>query len=184
MTDAAPDPRWGDWPPLVPALMRNYACWSCLVSDHHDPHAWHTWANDEDIHHAASAGLPDPSSQQCNCWCAANPHTPTEATTPAAQTSTSPHLFAADPTDLNNQPGTGTNYVGLWWATHTGRLLFRRHGKTESGHHRYKPQCLADEQIMHQLYPAVPIRYVPHVFIPNRIHDSILHPLHTIKPTP
>jgi hypothetical protein len=30
---------------------------------------WHSWANREDIEWAHQKGHPDPSKQQCRCWC-------------------------------------------------------------------------------------------------------------------
>lgn len=45
-------------------------CWECLLGSHHDPPEWHTWADDEDIEHAAATGQPDPSKSRCGCPCA------------------------------------------------------------------------------------------------------------------
>lgn len=46
-------------------------CTPCQFGEHHTPHHWHTWAEREDIDHAAATGQPDPSTSRCGCHCAA-----------------------------------------------------------------------------------------------------------------
>lgn len=45
-------------------------CYSCMHGCCFDPPQWHTWADSEDIEHAAATGQPDPSSNRCGCPCA------------------------------------------------------------------------------------------------------------------
>lgn len=45
-------------------------CTPCQFDEHVDPPAWHTWAEREDIDHAAATGQPDPSTSRCGCYCA------------------------------------------------------------------------------------------------------------------
>jgi hypothetical protein len=42
-------------------------CWSCQFGEHASE--WHTWADADDIQHAASTGQADPSSGRCGCYC-------------------------------------------------------------------------------------------------------------------
>ena len=46
------------------------SCYSCMFDCHFDPPQWHTWADADDIEHAASTGQPDPSTSRCACSCA------------------------------------------------------------------------------------------------------------------
>lgn len=46
-------------------------CWSCMFDD--CPGGWHTWADAEDIEHAASISKPDPSTSKCGCVCTSRP---------------------------------------------------------------------------------------------------------------
>ena len=48
-------------------------CWACQFGEHYDPPQWHTWADDEDVQHAAATGQPDPRSSRCGCPCANSP---------------------------------------------------------------------------------------------------------------
>lgn len=62
---ADPTPR-----PIIACLL--YAtCWACNF-DQHDGGP-HTWADADDIEHAAATGQADPSTQLCGCWCAKGP---------------------------------------------------------------------------------------------------------------
>lgn len=45
-------------------------CYSCMFGLCPSPRRWHSWADDEDIAHAAEHGLPDPSDSRCGCSCA------------------------------------------------------------------------------------------------------------------
>lgn len=45
-------------------------CWPCMFDDHYDPPRWHTWADAEDVEHAATTGQPDPRASPCACSCA------------------------------------------------------------------------------------------------------------------
>lgn len=44
-------------------------CWPCNFGSHDA--GWHTWADHEDVTHAAATGQADPSDQRCGCWCCA-----------------------------------------------------------------------------------------------------------------
>lgn len=59
-------------------------CWPCMFDSHFDPPRWHTYADDEDVEHAKSLGLPDPSTKRCGCPCASAP-TPSGGTAPTPQ---------------------------------------------------------------------------------------------------
>ena len=45
-------------------------CWSCQFGEHDKE--WHTWADEDDIAHAANTGQPDPSDTRCGCYCQRN----------------------------------------------------------------------------------------------------------------
>jgi len=47
-------------------------CWQCALTDN-CPGGWHTWADPDDIEHAAATGQPDPSGSKCGCPCADGP---------------------------------------------------------------------------------------------------------------
>jgi len=47
-------------------------CWQCSLTDT-CPGGWHTWADADDIFHAALTGQPDPSVSKCGCPCADGP---------------------------------------------------------------------------------------------------------------
>jgi len=42
-------------------------CWPCMLGQH--PGGWHTWADTEDMEHAAKTGQPNPSTAVCGCDC-------------------------------------------------------------------------------------------------------------------
>jgi len=42
-------------------------CWPCMFGSH-DP-TWHTWADVDDVFHAAATGQRDPSVSKCGCYC-------------------------------------------------------------------------------------------------------------------
>lgn len=44
-------------------------CYPCQFGEHRDPPTWHTWADPDDIDHAARTGQPDPSLSPCGCPC-------------------------------------------------------------------------------------------------------------------
>jgi hypothetical protein len=46
-------------------------CWPCNFGD--CPGGWHTWADSDDVEHAAKTGRPDPSTQRCGCPCVDEP---------------------------------------------------------------------------------------------------------------
>jgi len=46
-------------------------CWPCMFGQHSP--GWHTWADVDDIEHAAATGQPDPSTSRCGCYCAGEP---------------------------------------------------------------------------------------------------------------
>lgn len=48
-------------------------CYSCMFDCCYDPPRWHTWADVDDIEHAATTGQPDPSESRCGCRCADAP---------------------------------------------------------------------------------------------------------------
>lgn len=48
-------------------------CYSCMAGCCYDPPRWHTWADQDDIEHAAQTGQPDPSDSRCGCRCADGP---------------------------------------------------------------------------------------------------------------
>jgi len=48
-------------------------CWTCQLTPDNCPGGWHTWADPEDVEHAAATGQPDPSSSKCGCPCADGP---------------------------------------------------------------------------------------------------------------
>ena len=49
-------------------------CYRCMYGgEHHDPPKWHTWADAEDVEHAAATGQPDPRDSRCGCPCADAP---------------------------------------------------------------------------------------------------------------
>lgn len=48
-------------------------CWPCNSGEHFEPPQWHTWADEDDIEHAALTGQEDPSHSRCGCWCADAP---------------------------------------------------------------------------------------------------------------
>jgi len=45
-------------------------CEPCQVGCHFDEPEWHPWCGPEDITYMAATGQPDPSDQQCGCYCA------------------------------------------------------------------------------------------------------------------
>jgi hypothetical protein len=45
-------------------------CYSCMFDCHFNPPEWHTWADPEDIEHAAKTGQPSPAESRCACSCA------------------------------------------------------------------------------------------------------------------
>lgn len=45
-------------------------CHPCLQGEHREPSEAHTWADDDDIQHALTRGLPDPRQSPCGCFCA------------------------------------------------------------------------------------------------------------------
>ena len=47
-------------------------CWQCALTDT-CPGGWHTWADPDDVFHAAATGQPDPSVSKCGCPCADGP---------------------------------------------------------------------------------------------------------------
>lgn len=55
------------------AIVCSTQCWPCQFGQHEDPPRWHTWADHEDIEHAAQTGQPDPSTSRCGCRCAVEP---------------------------------------------------------------------------------------------------------------
>lgn len=65
-------------------------CYACQFGECQDPPAWHTWAEKDDIEHAAATGQPDPSKSRCACSCAvveaADAHEMPRDVTPAADT--------------------------------------------------------------------------------------------------
>lgn len=48
-------------------------CWACQFQQHERPKRWHTWADSDDIEHAAATGQPDPRDTRCACRCADAP---------------------------------------------------------------------------------------------------------------
>lgn len=42
-------------------------CWACQFGEHDAE--WHTWADPDDVAHAAATGQADPSSVRCGCYC-------------------------------------------------------------------------------------------------------------------
>lgn len=48
-------------------------CWPCMYGQHCEPPKWHTWADAEDVEHAAKTGQPDPRESRCGCECADAP---------------------------------------------------------------------------------------------------------------
>ena len=48
-------------------------CWTCQLTPDNCPGGWHTWADPEDVEHAANTGQNDPSGRKCGCPCADTP---------------------------------------------------------------------------------------------------------------
>lgn len=55
------------------AIVCTTKCWPCQFGSHFDPPKWHTWADEDDVDHAAATGQPDPSKGRCGCRCAVKP---------------------------------------------------------------------------------------------------------------
>lgn len=61
--------------PLVGCVLLSKcdACTYGLGDYCYDPPQWHSWAEIDDVEHAAATGQPDPRSSRCGCPCAAAP---------------------------------------------------------------------------------------------------------------
>lgn len=63
-------PKEPEEPPEVLCVLTTQ-CFECqYTGEHRNPPAWHTWADDADIAHAAATGQPDPTASRCGCPCA------------------------------------------------------------------------------------------------------------------